>query len=113
MVEREVSVSLSTDRYGGDSSGHKARPGNPGLPSSRTRRPTPPLLFGRHAISAPEKSKTMSSLVLGQTTSRPGSHHASNGFLPIYAYPASWNPEVPFPTIRGVGVPSLALQPAW
>ena len=57
--------------------------------------------------------KTMSRLALGRTTSRPGSHHASNGFLPIYAYPASWNPEVPLPTTRGVGVPSLALQPAW
>ena len=83
-----------------------------GLPSSRTRFPTPSLLFGRYAISAPEKLKMMSRLALGRTTSRPGSRQASNGFLPVYAYPASWNPEVPSPTMRGVDVSSLALQPA-
>ena len=62
----QTSSSLSTDRYDGDPSNHKARPG----PSPRTRCPTPPLLFGRHAISAPEKSKPVSRPALGRTISR-------------------------------------------
>lgn len=59
----QTSSSLSTDRYDRD---HKARPG----PSPRTRCPTPPLLFGRYAISAPEKSKPVSRPALGRTISR-------------------------------------------
>ena len=48
----QTSSSLSMDRY----AGYKVRQGDNSLPSSRTRCPTPPLLFGRHAISAPKKS---------------------------------------------------------
>ena len=59
----QTSSSLSTDRYGRD---HKARLGL----SPRTRCPTPPLLFGRCAISAAEKSKPVSRPALGRTVSR-------------------------------------------
>ena len=52
----QTTSSLSMDRYGVDSSSHKVHLGDNVLPSSRTRCPTPPLLFGRHAISAPKKS---------------------------------------------------------
>lgn len=70
----QTSSSLSTGRYDGNQSDHKACLGNHCLPSSRTRCPTPPLLFGRHAISAPEDSKTMSTPALGHTISRFDQH---------------------------------------
>lgn len=66
----QTSSSLSTDRYGGDPSGHKAHLGKHSLPSSRTRCPTPPLLFGKHAIREPEKSYASSMPALGNTFSR-------------------------------------------
>ncbi|KAL9071406.1 MAG: hypothetical protein Q9161_004265 [Pseudevernia consocians] len=66
----QTSSSLSTDGYGGDSSGHKAHLGKHSLPSSRTRCPTPPLLFGKHAISEPEKVYASPMPALGNTFSR-------------------------------------------
>lgn len=67
----QTSSSLSTDHHGGDTFGHKARLGNhDGLPSSRIRCPTPPLLFGRNAISEPKKPNTTSRPALGRTFSR-------------------------------------------
>ena len=52
----QTSSSLNTDRYAGGPSSHKAPVGNGGFVSSRTRCGTPPLLFGKHAISEPELS---------------------------------------------------------
>lgn len=52
----QTSSSQSMDRYGRDPSGHQVRLGDDGLPSWRIRCPTPPLLFGRHAIGASKKS---------------------------------------------------------
>ena len=66
----QTSSSLSTDRYGSDPSNHKARFGNHGLPSSRARCPTPPLLFGKHAISEPKKLDITSMPALGSSHSR-------------------------------------------
>ena len=48
--------SLSTDRYGRDPSSHNVRFDTHGLPPTRTRCPTPPLLFGRNAIRDPKTS---------------------------------------------------------
>lgn len=65
----QTSSSLSTDRYGGNLFSHKARLGIHELPISRTRCHTPPLLFGKSAISGPRRSNTMLSLALGSATS--------------------------------------------
>ncbi|CAD6589544.1 MAG: hypothetical protein ASARMPREDX12_003869 [Alectoria sarmentosa] len=67
----QTSSSLSTDRHGGGPSSHKARLGHhDGLAFFRTRCPTPPLLFGRNAISGPEKSNTASMPAPGSSDSR-------------------------------------------
>ncbi|KAL9138699.1 MAG: hypothetical protein Q9175_000054 [Cornicularia normoerica] len=66
----QTSSSLSTDHYGSNPSGHKACLELHELPSSRTRCPTPPLLFGKYAISNPEKSDVKSKPALGNNFSR-------------------------------------------
>ena len=66
----QTSSSLSTDRYGGDLSGHKARSQIYTPPTTRARRHTPPLLFGKVAISGPEKPNKTSSNAPGSTTDR-------------------------------------------
>lgn len=63
----QTSSSLSTDRFGGDLSGHKARSQ---LPTTRARCHTPPLLFGKVAISGPENFSIMSSNAPGSTMGR-------------------------------------------
>lgn len=65
----QTSSSLSTDRYGGNLSSHKARLGIHELPISRTRCHTPLLLFGKSAISGPGRSNPMLSPALGSATS--------------------------------------------
>ena len=52
----QTSSSLSTDHHCGDPSSHNLRFDTHGLSSTRTRCPTPPLLFGRNAIGSLEKS---------------------------------------------------------
>ena len=66
----QTSSSLSTDRNDGDPSGLEARSGMHTLPTWRARCHTPPLLFGRPAISGPERSNTTSRLTLGSTIGR-------------------------------------------
>lgn len=66
----QTSSSLSTDCCGDGPSGHKARLGNHTLPSYRRRCPTPPLLYGKHAISEAETSNTISRPAIGGTFSR-------------------------------------------
>ena len=73
----QTSSSLSTGHYNSDPSSHKAHPG----PSPRIRCPTPPLLFGRYAISAPKESKAVSRPGLGRTISR-FDQLAETGHLP-------------------------------
>ena len=63
----QTSSSLTTDRYGGDLSGHKARSQ---LPTTRARCHTPPLLFGKVAISGPENFGKTSSNAPGSNTGR-------------------------------------------
>lgn len=88
----QTSSSLSTDRYGGEHSGHKARLGShDGPPSFKTRCPTPPLLFGRNAISGPRISNAATRPALGSTLSR-SDHNTKavrpreTGRLPITLY---------------------------
>ena len=52
----QTSSSQSMDHCGGDLSSHKLRFDIHGLSPTRTRCPTPPLLFGRNAIGSLEKS---------------------------------------------------------
>ena len=52
----QTSSSLSTDRYGRPPSSHNLRFDTHKPLPTRTRCPTPPLLFGRNAIRDPEKS---------------------------------------------------------
>ena len=61
----QTSSSLSTNRYASDPSSHTEPPGNRGFVSSRTRCGTPPLLFGKNAISKPENSPR---LAVGSTS---------------------------------------------
>ena len=65
----QTSSSRSISRYT-DLFIHKERTGNYTLPSMRARCPTPPLLFGKHAISEPERANKMSRSELGVTTGR-------------------------------------------
>ena len=60
----QTSSSLSTDRYGGCLSGCKVLSG---VPLSRARCPTPPLLFGKKAISEPARSNATFRHALGGT----------------------------------------------
>ena len=52
----QTSSSLSMDHYGGVPASHKLRFGTHGLSPTRTRCPTPPLLFGRNAIGSLENN---------------------------------------------------------
>lgn len=65
----QTSSSLSTDRYGGNLSSHKARLGIHELPISRTRCYTPPLLFGQSATSGPGRSNPKLSPAIGSAAS--------------------------------------------
>ena len=66
----QTSSSLSTDHYGGIPASHKLRFETNGLSSTRTRCPTPPLLFGRNAIGSLEKYDGNFPPALGNGSSR-------------------------------------------
>ena len=66
----QTSSSLSTDCFGSNLFGHKTRLGIHKLSTLRARCHTPPLLFGKSAISGPERSNATSSPALGSAISR-------------------------------------------
>lgn len=66
----QTSSSLDIDPYGGGPSDRKASLENHGLPLSRGRCPTPPLLFGKNAIREPVKLNTSSRPNPGNTIGR-------------------------------------------
>ena len=66
----QTSSSMSTPRYSGDLSGHRLRSGIHTLPTSRARCHTPPLLFGKSAITGPEMFDATSTLAPESTIAR-------------------------------------------